>query len=459
MKIALGRVSTYQSWHREACLALGYIAAVLEREGLEVRIFDGRYFEMDDRMISEEIKKFSPDLIGFTSMTHEIKRVVSICSELKGALHVPVVVGGCHITALPVETMEEFPTIDYGIIGEGEDTILDLIRFLDGRLQIESVDGIVYRDGARVVQTGPRSYIKDLERVPFPAFHHYFKEGDKSLRAKGCYYQMLASRGCPFRCAFCMRALGGQVRRRSPRSIVEEIDFAVRSYGAHTIDFADELFLSRDARTRDTLLEFIKAGIPDKVRWSGSTRANLVDEEIIELAKKSGAYRLELGVESGNEEILARIHKGITVDEVRNAVSIMKKQHIRVDADYILGHPGENDVTARQTIDLAASLGTDTIAVGIMVPYPGTEVYEWARKGEYGYRLKSTDWSDYDKYGAPVLELEGMPIAKLESLQRKAYLMFYLRNKRILGLLRFVISKYRGIAFVLWRQLSRKGHG
>jgi len=453
IKVALARVASYQSWYRLPSLGLGYLGAVSESKGIDIKIFDGRYFNINDQSLIEEIHRFSPDLLGFTAMTHEINRTISIAGKLKERLHIPVIVGGCHITALPVKTMEDFPIIDYGVIGEGEDTLLDIIKYINGNGKIEDIEGIVYRNNGIVCQNRPREPIMDLDALPFPAFRHYYKQnGRKALTNSNLYYQMITSRGCPFTCAFCMRVLGRIVRRRSPENILEEINFAVNEYGAHTINFADEIFLFNDDRTKEILSKFIVEGLPKKIRWSGLTRVDLVDQRLINLAKKAGCHRLEIGVESGDNDILKRINKNINVTQVQSAVNMIKKAGIKVAAFYILGHPGENEDTIRKTIDLAVKLDTDTIAVGIMVPYPGTKVYEWAQQKKFGYNLRSADWNDYDKFGRTPLEIEGLPIKKLERFQRQAYAYFYLKNFRLLDLIKFIISKYKGILAVLKRQ-------
>lgn len=456
MKIALARVSSYQNWYKEASIGLGYVAAVLEKKGLEVGIFDGRYFNVKDEILAEKIKIFSPDIIGFTSMTHEIKRVAAICGELKRSLRVPIIIGGCHVTALPVQTMEDIPFIDYGIIGEGEGSVLDLVEHLKGRMKIADVGGIVHKDNGKIVQNKPRGQAVDLDALPFPAFHHYFKNGKKSLCRRDRYYQIFSSRGCIFKCAFCMRTLGETLRRRSAKNIIEEIDFAQAAYGAHTIDFRDELFLSNDEKTKEILHGFIEAGLPKKIRWAGTTRASFIDKKIIKIAKESGCYELGLGVESGNDDMLKKVNKSLTVSQVRFAVGVIKKEKIRINTYYIIGHPGENDGTIRDTIDLAVELNTDQVAIGLMVPYPGTKVYEWAQEGRYGYKLLTADWERYDKYGTPVLEIDGLPAKRLEGFQYKAYILFYLKNFRIFSLLRFIILKHRGIFTVLKKQFINK---
>jgi radical SAM superfamily enzyme YgiQ (UPF0313 family) len=248
--------------------------------------------------------------------------------------------------------------------------------------------------------------------------------------------------------------LGCKVRYRSTENVISEIDLAVNKFGARFIDFSDEIFLFNNERTRDLLGALIKSGISKKIRWSGLTRVDLVDREVIELAKEAGCCKLELGVESGNDRILKLINKNTTVKQIKEAIGIIKKSKIKIGTYFILGHPEETEGTIRETIDLAVRLNTDSIAVGIMVPYPGTDIYKWAEEGKYGYRLKSKDWENYDKYGGTTLEISGLPLKKLIGFQRTAYLKFYFYNLRIIGLLNIIFSRWPGIIRILFKKYA-----
>ena len=247
-----------------------------------------------------------------------------------------------------------------------------------------------------------------------------------------------------------MQVLGRQVRRRTPEGIVAEIEYAIHHFGAHTIQFYDEIFLFNDALSFETLDLMIRKKLQEKIRWFGLTRVNMVSEELIRRARRAGCYRLEMGIESGSNKILKRIRKEITVEQAKRAVRIIKNEGIFTDVNYILGHPGETKNTLRKTVDLAVRLNTTTMAMGIMVPYPGTEVYKMVLSGREGYRLLSKDWSTYDKYGGRALEIKGLPIAELERWQRKAILYFYLKNFRFWELLKFAVGYRRVIISLLW---------
>jgi len=455
MKIALVRPpSTYADWYRHPHFSLSCLAAVLEANGLNCRIFDAYFHRQSTETLVREVIDYSPAVVGITAMTHEIVEAGRICAELKKHLDIPCIVGGCHVTALPERTLNELPSFDYGIYGEGERPLVDLLGFLsESRPKgiVEKINGLVYRDCGQVIKTdkAPPLTSSELDALPFPAYHHYYKTGTLALAHKGAEYRIMATRGCPFGCSFCMQVLGRNLRRRSPENVLAEIEQAITKFGAHTFRFQDEILVADNRYSRALFQMIITSGLSRRIRWSAQTRANLVTNDIMALAKESGCYLLGMGVESGDDDTLRRIRKAITVDQVKKAVKIIKSHGIELGTYFILGHPHESRATVQKTIDLAVELNTDTIAVGIMVPYPGTEVYRMAKRGEGGYRLISENWDAYDKYGNAALEMDDLPSTELARLQKKAYINFYLKNLRFGDLTKFVWQKRKGFYFLL----------
>lgn len=457
MRVALFKVPpTYSTWHHRPLLGISYIAAVLEKSSVNVKVFDAHFHQLSSEKLVSLLIEFKPDLVGATAMTHEINTAAEIMEKVKKETDCRTVVGGPHVTALPERTLREFPVFDYGVSGEGEKPMLTLVESIRKGKQSDNVDGLVYRDGNGEIRfNGPAPSLtsEELNELPSPAFHQYYGDNSLALSGRRDEYSIITSRGCPYNCAFCMRVLGKKIRQRSPENILSEIEFAVSTYGAHTINFQDEIFLSDTSHTRKVLQMIIDRGLHKRIRWLGLTRANLVNEEIIALARKSGCVHIEMGVESGNDKILKNIKKGITIEQIRRAVEIIKKHGIYLVTYYILGHPGETRETAEDTMHLAAELNTDHIAVGLMVPYPGTKIYDYALKGEMGYKLLTEDWSKYDKYGAKSLELEGLTFDDMSRLQKKIYLNLYIRNFRIKDLLRFVWERRSAVKYFLKKRI------
>lgn len=452
MKVALIRPpEVHPYWYKKRpSLGISYLSAFLTKHKIINRIFDAYYLSWSEDDTVRQVAKFKPDLIGISSMTHEIVTAHHLAGLLRKKFpNTPIVVGGCHVTALPEETLNEFPNFTYGIFGEGEKTLLELVYYLkrNKKTKITEIKGLAYRNRLGVQLNPPRERLtsEELDHLPYPAFNSYYKKGKKSLTAKDDHYVIMSSRGCPYNCVFCMQVLGRLVRRRTPEGIVREIEYAIKRYGAHTIQFYDEIFLFNDEITYKTLDLMIQHNLHKKIRWMALTRVNLVTKELLHKAREAGCYRLEFGVESGSQRILNKIRKRITIKQVEQAVAMMKNEGILTDANFILGHPGDTLKTVKKTVDLAIRLNTTAIAIGIMVPYPGTEVYKMALEGREGYRLLSRDWSTYDKYGGKALERKGLPLATLEHWQRKALLYFYLKNHRFLELIKFTANYWRVI--------------
>ncbi|MDO8662390.1 MAG: radical SAM protein [Candidatus Omnitrophota bacterium] len=452
MKIALVRPPEVNPYWTppDPPLGIGYLCSYLKANNMECRIFDANFNAWKEDEAVERVIEYRPDLVGFSAMTHEIKMAHTIALRIKNSIKgVAIVVGGCHVTALPRETIQEFPAFNYGVFGEGEKTMLELAQYLlkGNSGGLKNINGLVYRENNGEVTLNSfrqRLSSAELDKLPYPEFNQYYANR-QSLAGRKSHYVIMSSRGCPYNCVFCMQVLGREIRRRSPESVVSEIEYAVKSYGAHTIFFADEIFLFNDRVTFEALELMKTRNLPKQVRWRATSRVNIVTEELMKAAKEAGCFLLEMGIESGSNEILKAINKQIAVEQTKRAVEIIKKAGIGISANFILGHPNETLETIKATVNLAVRLNTDNLAVGIMVPYPGTKIFEMAKRGEGKYKLLTQDWSMYDKYGGRALELEGLPLKELEKWQRKALLYFYVKNFRFLDLLKFIMTYKRSI--------------
>jgi anaerobic magnesium-protoporphyrin IX monomethyl ester cyclase len=432
-----------QRWDRPDFppLGLGHVAGSLLAGGHEVEVLDAKLEGLPLNALLARVPHLRADVYGLTAMTHEIVRAARVAKALKDAHPESLVlIGGCHATALPGETLGEFPAFDVAFCGEAEESVLEVLACIERGESLNSVLGIAFRDGTRVQVTAPRPWIRDLDAIPLPAW---------SLFPRTPTYPVMTTRGCPFRCVFCMRVLGSQVRYRSPESVVGELEHLAAEYHPKDVVFYDETFTLNRRRVTAILELMIERGLHRKFTWVAQTRVNECDEELLALMARAGCREIDFGIESGNTEVLAKIGKGITLDDARRAVRAAQKVGIEVVTLFILGHPGETRETAKDTINFATALNGDRLALGIMVPYPGTEVARMAGAGECGYKLLSHDWSDFDKYLGNALELDTLTRRDLERLQLWGYLKFYLWNRRFGDLSRMVFSRWReGVAAV-----------
>lgn len=430
-------------------LALGYLSAFLHQQGYEkLLVVDARLEGIPLDKAMEDIIAFQPDLIGITARTPDILQAAEAARRIKEACPKCVtLIGGCHFMALPEATMREFPMFDFGIHGEGEYPLLELCQALTEGSNPTAIQNLVWRDGDAIRQNEVRPAIEDLDALPHPAWHLFRKRRHS--------YMIYGSRGCPFNCNFCQRALGKKPRLRSPENIMEEIDYLVKEFECRFVDFEDETFALRPEHAFRVCELMIERGYHQTVKWTANMRANLVTEPLLARMKEAGCYMVAIGVESGNADILKASGKGVTIPEIETAFQICKKVGMQSTALFILGHPNETKATAHDTIRLARRLNPTHLSMGIMVPYPGTEIRNIAERGEGGYHLLDVGWDAYQKYLGNALELEHLSRRQLEILQMKAYLHLYIGNGRFLDLARLVRQHLRGI----WNLVKKLLHG
>ncbi len=250
----------------------------------------------------------------------------------------------------------------------------------------------------------------------------------------------MTHRGCPFQCNFCGHNSGFKARYRSAGNVLDEIGHVIDRFSPAHVRFEDETFGLNVLRTKDILQGILDRGYQEKVSFSAQTRVDKIDRDFVRLLKTCNFTWLELGVESGNPGVLARMGKGITLPQVARAVALAREEGLRVWCKFILGHPYETREAIRDTVRCIAQLNPDQLSVSLMTPYPGTPIFDMAVRGEGGYRLLSADWSRFDKYTSGVLELEDVSLAWLKFYQVLCYLNLYIRNRRFGSLLRLGLS-------------------
>lgn len=429
----------YQSAAKLECvsppLGLCYLASPLIKEQHTVRIIDAESENWQIEKVVKEGLDWNPDLIGLTSTTPIFHTVKKIARLFKKKTKVPIVIGGVHITIMRNQVLKGCKDFDFGVFGEGEKTIVELVRALDQKKGLENILGLIYRRGKEVVQNAPRPLKENLDLIPFPDrrllnLEHY----KHSLPGKGFirYANIFTSRGCPYRCIFCSQhtMFGRKVRYRSVENVIAELELMINELKIRHIIFMDETLSLNPDRLRGICESIIKKNL--KFTWEGWTRANTIDESLLRLMKKAGMIRISFGIESGDPKILKVIKKGITLSEIRKAYKIAKKVGLETRGSLIIGHPYETKKKVLRSLRFVKSLKEcDQLYLNICVPYPGTELYEIAQKGEGGMRLLTKDFSKYKRYGEPVIEVNDLKKRDLVKLQRKGLWMFYLTLGRI----------------------------
>lgn len=371
-------------------LGVGYVAAAFLAAGAEVRIFDYIVRRYTREKLQGEIDAFQPDVVGATSVTLNFPTTAEILVEAKK--HRPKVVtvmGGPHVSFTAAATLHAYPEIDLIVMGEGEETIGVLVNAGFDLAALPRIRGVAYRNNGTVKVNEPREFIPDLDSLPLPARHLLPLS---RYRALGYPISIITGRGCPYECIFCQgrRMVGKKLRRRSASLVVDEISM-ILSYGIDRINIADDLFVSDRKKVREVCEEIQRRGL--RFTWSAFARVNTVDRETLEIMKTTGCDSISFGVESGNPEMLARIKKRITLDQVRRAVSLCNEVGILAHTSFVVGLPGESPQTLEDTDKFASSLGS-LYGYHILAPFPGTTVREEVAK--YDLEILTDDWTQYD---------------------------------------------------------------
>jgi radical SAM superfamily enzyme YgiQ (UPF0313 family) len=373
-------------------LGLAYLAAVLERDGAEVKVLDLVVTPYRRAKLSRILADFRPDMVGSTAVTMNFNAAVRVLADVREIDSAPVIVmGGPHVSFCAAQALREHPQLDAIVCGEGERTLVELARAGRDSSGWRRIRGLVFRDGRRMVDTGPREAIRDLNSLPEPARHLLPLGRYRALRMP---VSITTSRGCPYRCIFCVgrKMVGARVRYRDPARVVDELQ-QLATLGFHQINIADDLFTANRRHCLAVCNEIFRRRL--KVTWTSFGRVDTVSEDVLRRMRRAGCAGISFGIESGNEGILKTIRKGINRRQVLEAIRMCRQVGIPAFASFILGLPGETPQTIAETLDFGEQLKKLGLAFGfhLLAPFPGTEVRD--RADELGIRILSNDWSEY----------------------------------------------------------------
>jgi len=388
--------------------------------------------------IRDTIERNHPAILGITINTCQYNVALKIARIAKSIdKEIVVVVGGVHSTIMPNETIRE-PCFDFVVRGEGEYTMLELVKAIRGEIKISDVKGITYNKNGKVVSTPSRQLIEDINSIPFPDIELLI---NAKKYPKHVYGNIITVRGCPLRCVFCSNKAfwNGVVRFRTAENVVDEIEMLHKKYGTSQFYFMDPTFNLDLKRVADISNKILERNLD--IIWSCNMRADNINEAIIRKIKSSGCYKINLGVESGNKKILELMKKDITLDEVKKSAKIIKKNGIELLAYFILGHPKETKESINDTVNLIKEIHPDLLNILLMTPLPGTEIYDLVIKEN---RLLTRDWSKYTGY-TPIIRTDGLTYNELKkyftnlvnyainlnnsTVKRRLYNVRYLRNR------------------------------
>ncbi len=373
-------------------LGLAYLAAALEKAGVEVEILDYVVFPYIEADFRSKLAQFNPDIVAATAVTMTFDRAIGIIQDARrwhpGCL---TVMGGPHVTFCAEASLSAYPELDIAVLGEGEDTLVEIVAAAGKGRNWQDIPGLVFRQADCIVSTGKRSHPIDVNRLETPA-RHLLALG--RYRALGMPISMTTSRGCPYTCIFCVgrKMVGAKVRYRDPVKVVDEMEI-LAGYGFCQINVADDLFTADAQHCLAVCDEILKRNL--KVKWTSFARVDTVSLKVLQRMKDAGCQAVSFGLESGNTDILKIIRKGITLSQVIEAVNLCNQVGLQPHGSFILGLPGETPETLKETLAFGEKLKKLGVSYGfhLLAPFPGTRVRQDCDK--LGIKILSNDWSDY----------------------------------------------------------------
>jgi len=326
------------------------------------------------RDILVEVK---PKIVGIYCCAPNSSSVAIIANIVKTFdRQIIVILGGPHPTSIGKDAMGD-SHIDIIVKGEGEQTIVELLKKIEDNQPLETVKGIIYRTGDEIVETTKREPIKDLDSLCFPIKHAKEVLKDYEKYPLSAFNIILTTRGCPYNCLFCgsRSVFGRKTRFRSPENVTDEIKI-LQKMGIKWFEFQDDSFGINQTYLSELCNSFIE-NCPG-IRWHCDTRVDLINEETVKLMKQAGCRKMNIGVESGNNDMLCEIRKGITVKDALSAADIITKNGITLTSNFMFGFPTETEETLNDTYTCIQQI-KGSIGYSIFTPYPGTEAFEYCR--------------------------------------------------------------------------------
>lgn len=399
---------------------LAYAASLLKSKNKDVKIIDAIAQGSNELEILNEISAVCPGLIVIETSTPSFDNDLKLASEIKQrTLNSQIALCGPHATTYAKDILNKHSFVDYVLMGEYEYTLLDLVNNLESSLGLQSVLGLAYRKAKNILINKPRPTIGRLDDLPWPERESLFiyKYNDGFARLPVPNVQMWSSRGCPFKCMFCLwpQAVYGEhkYRKRNPLDVVDEMEWLIKKYNFKAVYFDDDVFNIDKAHVVSICKQIKQRGI--KVPWAAMARADFMDEGMLSLLASAGLYAIKYGIESANLQVLELCKKKLNLAKAKKMIAYTKKIGIKVHLTFCLGLPGETKQSVQDSVDFIAVTQPDSLQFSLATPFPGTEYFKYLKK--QGYPLPQS-WADYDSDNRYIYGTQELNNLDLERLKR-----------------------------------------
>ncbi len=424
-------------------LGLLYLTSYIhEFSSHTVTICDARFKGYTYDQLEEVIRQEAPDIIGITGFSVENEENHEVAKRSKSVLpDVPVVLGGPYVTADHPFALKD-TNVDFGVLGEGERSFLNLINALDKDEDYTQVRGLAFRNNGEITTSEPEDFIIDLDELPYPAWDaieldKYFNYRKMGKRTSSNQHQMKkrvlpiqTTRGCPFRCNYCHNLFGKKLRKRSTENVIGELRLMKEKYGVEEVEVMDDTFNVDLDRGKEIFRRIIEEKFDFKYSFTNGLRADRLDDEILDLFKKAGVYRMVFAIESGTPRIQKAINKNVNLERAKKIIKMATDRKFSVGGFFMLGFLDETEEEVQNTIKFALDSTLHTATFSIMTPFPNTDI--WHELKSKGYDI-SADYKYFSKVSLNISKVSG---ERLEQLRRTAIKKFYLNPRRVLSILR-----------------------
>lgn len=404
------------------------LAAVLRQKGYtDIKLFDMAFHSKD--LIVRECMSEEPDVIGLSTDSISFENGSKLLGEIKEKCNNGTyIIGGIHPTINPEQALLKTKA-DVAVVGEGEITIVDIVRAIENKHSFSDIKGIAFIDHGQYIRNEAQEFIKDLDSIPFPA--RDLLPMDKYLEASPdipmLYPTMtiFASRGCKANCIYCQPVarylFGRKMRQRSVTSVVSEINFLKNKYSFNNLYFTDDELLYNGI---EWVKELCTAFIENKlnINWVCQARVDQIDNDLVTLMKRSGCYAIGFGVESGSNRILKYMRKGYNVSQIEKAFEICRQNRIITTCNLMVGTPGETYETIQESIDMLTLIRPNLVRCSITTPTPGSDLHTQMTKEN---RINLTRLSDFDRWAAYPIKLDNFTKEDIQESIRKLLMTFY----------------------------------
>ena len=412
---------------------LAYAASVLEKKH-DVKLLDAIASDTPIEDFYKMIDKQNPDFVIMDTSTPSILNDINIAKKIKEKhSNTKIILVGPHVSAMPENTMEIAPWVDFLTIGEYDYTLPELIENSENKDKLKNVEGIAYRDNKRIVITKHRELIENLDELPYPDRDQLPIDKYRDTLLTPPFTFIISGRGCPFRCTFCLWPqvmYGRRLRLRNYKSVVDEVEYCINRYNLKSFKFFDDTFTIVKERVNKICQELIERKI--KTPWICNARVDTLDKKSMKNMKKAGCYLFKIGVESGSQKILDEIGKGTRIEQIEKFFKLTKEVGIKTFASFMIGLPSDTEETVKATINLAKRIEPDMAQFVILSPLPGTEMFnDIVKKGWVKFPIKWDDYLMEQGYINVVFKHPKFSEEELKNMCGKMWKEFYLRPKFI----------------------------